>query len=82
MYHIITTTEMQQKIGEISLEISKNPYIVTKHGKAKMVILPYYEGGNEALEDYLEDYEIWLNRDKLQEEMRRSAASGDSDLII
>lgn len=82
MYHIITTTEMQQKIGEISAKIDKTPYLVTKHGKAKMVILPYYEGGHEALEDYLEDYEIWLNRDKLQEEMRRSASSGDSDLII
>ncbi len=82
MYHIITTTEMQQKIGEISAEIDKKPYLVTKHGKAKMVILPYYEGGSEAIEDYLEDYEMWLNRDALREELRRSEASGDSGLVI
>ena len=82
MYHIITITEMQQKIGEISLEIGKNPYLVTKHGKAKMVILPYYEDGSEAIEDYLEDYEMWLNRDALKEELRQSEASGLSDFVI
>lgn len=82
MARIITTTQMQQKIGQISDTVDKVAYIVTNRGEAKMVILPYYDGCDEVIEDYMEDYEIWKNREKLQKEIEESLASGRSDLII
>ena len=81
MFKFITIAEMQKLIGQISSNINEHGFIVTKHGKPSFVILPYYEKGIPA-EDYLEDYEMWLNRDKLNKEIEESIASGDSDYII
>ena len=57
-------------------------YIVTNRGKAKMVMLPYFPGCDRFIEDYLEDFEMAQNREKLQKEMEVSVKSGDSDLKI
>lgn len=73
---------MQQKIGHISDTVDKGAYIVTNRGEAKMVILPYYDGCDEAVEDYMEDYEIRKNAQKLQSKWKVSLDSGDSDLVI
>jgi len=57
-------------------------HIITHHGLGKFVILPYYDGCNEDIEDYLENYEMHLNSKKLRKELEESVASGDSNLII
>lgn len=80
--NIISTKQMQQKIGEISANIEENGYIITKHGKGKMVILPYFDGCDEWIENYIEDYEMMKNKDKLQKELRASLDSGIGKLKI
>lgn len=80
MLKIINTRTMQQKVGEISRSIGKNYYIVTKNGKAQMAILPYYEGCERELEDFVELYEIHINKDKLEKRWKESLESGESDL--
>ncbi len=82
MTSIITTTEVQQKIGQITASIDEQAYIVTNRGHAKVVMLPYFPGSNSFIEDYLEDFEMWMNREKLQKELQESLDSGDSDLVI
>lgn len=73
---------MQQEIGKISANIGKNAYIVTNKGKGRMVLLPYFDGCDRYLEDYMEDYEMYSNKDKLQKRLQKSLDSGPSDLII
>jgi len=82
MTDIITTTEVQQKIGFITSSIGSKMFIVTNRGKAKMVMLPYFSGCDELMEDYMEDFEMYMNREKVQKEMEESKASGISDLVI
>ena len=82
MSTIITTTQLQQKIGEISASIERKSYIVTNRGEGRMIILPYYDGCDKFVDDYLEDYEIALNKDKLEKEFEESLNSGESDLVI
>jgi hypothetical protein len=45
-------------------------------------MLPYFDNNEEFIDDYLEEYEIRKNREKLQKEMVDSKESGLSDLII
>lgn len=82
MTNIITTTEVQQKIGQIIDQINTMSFIVTNRGHAKIVMLPYFPGCDEIIDQYLEDFEIYLNRDKLKKEMEESAASGISDFKL
>lgn len=82
MTHIITTTDVQQKIGQITASITENAYIVTNRGRGKIVMLPYYAGCDSWIEDYLEDYEMWLNREKLEKKLAASHRSGKSGLVI
>lgn len=82
MSHIITTTHLQQKIGSISESITHQTYIVTNHGEGRMVLLPYFEGCDEEVADYLEDYEMWKNRKTLQDRYQKSSKSGKSSLVI
>jgi len=82
MTSIITTTEVQQKIGQISANIAHKNYIVTNRGKAKIVMLPYFDGCDRLLEDYLEDYEIFMNREIIEKKLQESRDSGVSDLVI
>lgn len=82
MATIITTTQVQQKIGEITATIGEKSYIVTNRGQGKIVMLPYFDGCDEFIEDYMEDYEMYLNQEKLQKELKKSMESGPSDLVI
>jgi len=79
---IISTKQMQQKIGEISSKIRETAYIVTSHGIGKMVIIPYFDGCDEWIEDYMEDYEMMMNKDKLQKELKESLDSGIGKIRI
>ena len=82
MSTIITTTQVQQKIGEITANIGKKSYIVTNRGMGKIVMLPYFDGCDSWIEDYMEDYEMYNNRENLQKEAQQSLDSGLSDLVI
>jgi len=82
MATIITTSQMQKKIGEISSKIGEKSYIVTNRGEGKMIILPYYDGCDKIMDEYMEDFEMYINKEKLQKELRESKKSGRSDLVI
>lgn len=82
MSTIITTTQLQQKIGEITANIDKKSYIVTNRGQGKIILLPYFDGCDELIEDYMEDFEIMLNKEKLEKKWKESLSSGESDLVI
>lgn len=82
MSTIITTTQLQQKIGEITANIDKKSYIVTNRGQGKIILLPYFDGCDELVEDYMEDFEIMLNKEKLEKKWQESLNSGESDLVI
>lgn len=82
MNRIITTSELQKGIGQIAKEIDEKSYIVTSHGKGKVVMLPYFDGCDQLMIDYMEDYEMAKNRVALTKRYEESAASRESDLII
>ena len=82
MFKIISTKDLQKKIGKISKEVEKTGFIVTKNGKGKMLLLPYFDGCDEVIEDYIEDYEIHLNKEKLLKKWDDSVKSGVSDFKI
>lgn len=82
MLKIITVKELQQKIGQITLGIKENGYIVTNRGKAKIVMLPYFDGCERMVEDFIEDCEIQMNKANLEKRWEESDASGESDLVI
>lgn len=79
---IITNSEFQKNVGKISRTIGEKPYVVTNNGKAKMIVLPYFELSDELVEDYMEDMEMWQNREKLKEKYKKSLESGISDFVI
>ena len=79
---IITTSEVQKKIGEISASIGEKSYIVTNQGKGRIVMLPYFDGCDRLIEEYMEDFEMYANKEKLQKEAIKSIESGESDLVI
>lgn len=82
MPHLITTTKLQQQIGKISHSIQEQSYIVTNHGEGKIVLLPYFEGCDEPISDYMEDFEMSQNASALRKQYRQSAHSGKSHLVV
>lgn len=82
MSNIITTTEVQQSIGTISSTIAEQSYIVTNRGKGKIVMLPYFDGCDDTILDYLEDFAMIKNSQKLQKRYQAAAKSGRSTLMV
>lgn len=82
MIKIIPTTQVQQQIGALSSDIEEQTYIVTNRGKARIVMLPYFDGCDENIQDYIEDYEMAKNRKILHERYTISSKSGKSSLKI
>ena len=82
MTKIITTTQVQQKIGELSLTILETNFIVTNRGVGKIVMLPYFDGCDENIAEYMEEFEMAKNQQKLKEKYNKSSKSGKSSLII
>ena len=82
MLKIITVKELQQKIGQVTSGIKDNGYIVTNRGKAKIVMLPYFDGCERMIEDFIEDCEMYMNKENLEKRYEASEASGPSDLVI
>ena len=73
---------MQKKVGEITANIDKVSYIVTNRGKGKILMLPYFDGCDKWIDEYMEDFEMYCNKEKLQKDGIESMKSGDSDLTI
>ena len=82
MSKIVTTSELQKKIVQLTSYPEKDFIIVTSRGKAKVVILPYFEDNDEAISDYLETYEMKNNEKNLKARYREASQSQDSDLVI
>ena len=82
MTHIVTTTHVQQAIGKISELITENCFIVTNRGKGRIVMLPYFDGCDENIAEYMEDYEMLKNKSNLKSRYKKSSDSGKSDLVI
>lgn len=82
MSTIITTSQLQKNIGEVTSKIGEKSYIVTNRGEGKMIILPYYDGCDKIIDEYMEDFEMYCNREKLIEKAKKSLESGESDFVI
>ncbi|MEK7528763.1 MAG: hypothetical protein AAB592_03270 [Patescibacteria group bacterium] len=82
MTKIITTTHVQQKIGQLSEEITETNFIVTNRGEGKIVMLPYFDGCDENIDDYMEDFEMAKNKEALEARYKESIKSGKSSLVI
>lgn len=82
MNRIITTTQVQQKIGEISQEIGTTTFIVTNRGEGRIVMLPYFDGCDENIADYMEDFEMAKNERKLKERYDKASKSGKGSIEI
>lgn len=82
MNNIVTTSEVQKNIGKISNSISENSYIVTNRGKGKIVMLPYFDGCNEIIDEYMEDFEMLKNHKILKQKYKDSHSSGLSNLVV
>ncbi|MBE8190371.1 MAG: hypothetical protein HAW58_05895 [Candidatus Thioglobus sp.] len=79
---IISNTELQKHIGSISKNIENDFFTVTTRGNPKMILLPYFSEGSDIIDDYMEEYLLWKNREKLQIQAQKSLDSGLSDLVI
>ncbi|MDQ7009112.1 MAG: hypothetical protein Q9M94_02375 [Candidatus Gracilibacteria bacterium] len=77
---IISTSKVQKNIAILS--DNTNIYTVINKGEPKTMIIPYFEGLQEIVENYLEDMEISLNKESLSTKYQNSKNSGLSDLII
>jgi hypothetical protein len=82
MATIISSSELQKNIGKLVRGIDSNSFIVINRGKARMVILPYYDDNEEKIKEYLESYEMHRNRVSLQGKWQRSLDGGLSDLSV
>lgn len=82
MSKIITTTDAQKNIGKIAKESDETSFVVTSHGKGKMIILPYFDGCDQEMAEYMETYEMMKNKEKLKEKYEKSSDSGESSLVI
>lgn len=82
MFKIISTTKVQQQIGSISASVGEQAYIVTNRGEGRIVMLPYFDGCDENIQEYIEDYEMSKNREELKKRYKKSENSGRSSLAI
>lgn len=73
---IITPSKVQKNISILS--DTTNIYTVVKKWEPKTIIIPYFEW----IEDYIEDLEMYINREKITKKMEVSLESGLSDLVI
>ncbi len=78
MIAIITKSQLQKNIGDIGKQICT----IVNHGKPEALILPYFEGCEELMEDYLEDCEMAMNKKNLKKRYKKSLDSGLSNFVI
>ena len=80
--NIISNSELQKNIGKITKTVKDDYLLVNTRGKPTMVVLPYFDDNDDLIADYMEDYFIKKNKDKLKSEAKKSLDSGISDLEI
>lgn len=73
---ITSPTKIQKNLWILS--DNKNVYTIVKNWEPKSIIIPYFDW----IEDYIEDIEMYANREKLVKEYKESVDSWLSDLII
>jgi len=77
---IISTSKVQKDIKILSDR--NNIYTFINNWEAKTMLIPYYEGLQSKIEDWIEDIEMYSNKEKLIKKWEESLASGLSDLTI
>lgn len=82
MTSIISTKHVQQNLGEISSSIGEKCFIVTNYGRGHIVMLPYFDGCDECIAEYMEDYLMYKNKEALQKRYKKSLDSGKGRLKI
>lgn len=82
MTKLITTTQVQQKIGQLSQSITEINYIVTNRGEGRIVMLPYFDGCDENIGEYMEDFEMIKNQQVLKARYKKSSKSGKGSIIV
>lgn len=82
MPNIITNSQFQRNPKNISEQLHQKGCIVTKHGVPEMIVLPYFDQSDELMEEYYERFEMNQNQVALQNELKASKVSGDSDLVL
>ena len=82
MVKIITTSQLQKTIGQLLMYVTRSWMIVTNKGKPTAVMLPYFDDNEDAVADYLEEYQMHANKEALQARYKESADSGRSSLVV
>jgi PHD/YefM family antitoxin component YafN of YafNO toxin-antitoxin module len=82
MAKIITTSQLQKTIGQLLAYVSQSWVVVTNKGRPTAIMLPYFDDNEDAVAEYLEEYEMNKNRAVLQARLKESLESGLSDLVI
>lgn len=82
MAKIITTSQLQKTIGQLLNYLAQSWVVVTRKGRPTAVMLPYFDDNENAVSDYLEEYEMHVNREALVTRYKKSAESGKSALVI
>ncbi len=77
---IISTSKVQKNIWILS--DTKNIYTFINNGEPKTMLIPYSEGLQEYIEEYVENIEMLKTRQNLIAEWRASLESGISELTI
>jgi len=77
---IISTSKVQKDIKILSDR--ENIYTFINNGEAKTMLVPYYEWLQEKVEEWIENMEMYSNRDKLIQKWKESLESGLSNLTI
>ena len=77
---IISTSKVQKDIKILSDR--ENIYTFINNGEAKTMLIPYHEWLQALVENYLEDIEMYENREKLIKYGEESIKSGLSNLTI
>lgn len=76
--NILTKSQLQKNIGKLE----NKAYIIVNRGTPESIIVPYFEGNEEWIEEYLENFEIAKNKENLMKKTKKSLKSGLSDLVI
>lgn len=82
MAKIITTSQLQKTIGRLLAYVTQSWLVVTKKGRPTAIMLPYFDDNEGAVAEYLEEYEMHINREALIARYNKSAESGKSALAI
>ncbi|MDD2916850.1 MAG: hypothetical protein PHH70_03320 [Candidatus Gracilibacteria bacterium] len=78
--NFVTTTELQKSASAITSK--KTPSFIMRRGKPEGIILPFFEGYDVFLDDYMEAYEMYANQTNIVKKLQASEASGISSLAI